>query len=314
MNADAAVLFLQALGAQKIRVKSNGWVEARCPLATWTHKNQQDASPSFGLSVKPGERSHYSCFACRSGSAEELLQTLELYTKAHYAVCHQLLEDEPKILPLPEYGEFPSGDTLFVEWPAYWIESFKIVVWADFAANYLFDRGVTSAMCYLYDLRFDPKRQMVVAPYRDVFGRLAGARGRSILPNVSGPSKHFDYSWQSKNNCRLVWYGEEALQQSGPVVIVEGQFDCWRTRQAYPKTIANLTARPTMEKMKKLGDCPFIIQIPDRDEAGEMSTGIYAKFCAQLGLGYKMLWLDEGVKDPAEAHVDYLRERIEGLL
>jgi hypothetical protein len=217
-------------------------------------------------------------------------------------------------MPLPEYGEFQTGDTVFVEWPSYWIESFKAVAWIDAAAQYCWDRGVGPAQALAYDLRFDSKRSMIVAPYRDVFGRMAGARGRSILSDMTGPSKHFDYSFQGKNNCRLCWYNEQVLNDHGPVVVVEGQFDCWRTVKAYPKVVANLTARPTLEKMKKLSDCSFIIQIPDRDEAGELSTGIYAKLCAQLGIGYKMLWLDEGVKDPAECSVEYLRDRIEGLL
>ena len=30
---------------------------------------------------------------------------------------------------------------------------------------------------------------------------------------------------------------------------------CFRVGQVFPKTVANLTAKPIMEKMKKLGDC-----------------------------------------------------------
>ena len=70
----------------------------------------------------------------------------------------------------------------------------------------------------------------------------------------------------------------------------------------------------TWEKMKKLGDSPFVIQIPDRDEAGKQSIALYAKMCIQLGLGYKTLWLDEGVKDPDECDLDYLRDKISDLI
>ena len=45
-----------------------------------------------------------------------------------------------------------------------------------------------------------------------------------------------------------------------------------------------------------------------------MSIGLVAKMCVQLGIGYKMLWLDEGVKDPDECHPDYLRDKIGGML
>ena len=133
-----------------------------------------------------------------------------------------------------------------------------------------------------YDLRYDPKRSMVVAPYRDVFNRLAGARGRSIL---DGPQKHYDYTYQSVNNAQLCWYNEPVLNLHGPVVVVEGQFDCWKTVQAFPKTVANLTAKPTMEKMKKLGDCGVVIQIPDRDEAGQGKRHSVCQALSAIGTG-----------------------------
>ena len=97
-------------------------------------------------------------------------------------------------------------------------------------------------------------------------------------------------------------------------MVVEGQFDLWRTVQAYPKALANLTAKPTMEKVKKLGDCGTVIQIPDTDEAGRESAHRYAQLCGQLGLKHRVIWLDEGVKDPAECHVDYLRDKIQEAL
>ena len=80
-NVDQAALFLQALNCKQIRRKSNNWVEACCPLAPWTHLKHADHSPSFGHFGYPCERSIYHCFACRSGSVEELLQTIELYAK-----------------------------------------------------------------------------------------------------------------------------------------------------------------------------------------------------------------------------------------
>lgn len=308
--------FLEALRATQIRVKDNGWVEATCPLAKWTHKHHIDQTPSFGLRIAPGERSHFLCFACRQGSAEELLHSLELYAKASmgydFARCHQILADEQFVVPLAEYQEFQQPPQIFYEWPQYWVDSFTHAAWDKGAAKYLAFRGVSVTTMAQFDLRYDPKRQMIVAPYRDVFHRLAGARGRSILEE--GPKKHHDYTYQNVNNARLVWYHEPVLNQPGPVVVVEGQFDLWRTVQAYPKTVANLTAKPTMEKMKKLGDCGLVIQIPDRDEAGRESSTRYAHLCGQLGLKHRVIKLDEGVKDPAECHVDYLRDKIQECL
>lgn len=319
MNAEMGVAFLNALGAKRIRAKENGWIEACCPLAPWTHAKKVDNNPSFGLSVNPVGRSHYSCFVCQSGSAEELVQVLEMYTDGqhkqyNFVLCHALLEQAPEVLSLPDYGEFKQPVLEFTEWPKYWLDSFKTIDWFSTATEYLHTRGVDMYTAGKFDLRYDTQKKMIVCPYWDVFGRLAGARGRSIQDSVQGSGKHFDYSWERKNNSRLVWYNETVLNQSGPVVVVEGQFDCWKTARAYPKVVANLTARPSWEKMKKLGDCPFVIQIPDNDEAGKGSIPQYVKYCHQLGIGYKVLHLGEDVKDPAECSVEYLKERIDELV
>lgn len=319
MTAEQCVLFLQALGAKQIKAKSNGWVEATCPLAPWTHTSGVDHHPSFGLTIKPGERSYFSCFACRSGSAEELIQALELYTKDHpqgmdFQTCRKILSDELFVIPLPEYSEHPILDTQFVEWPAYWLESFQKTAWADSAASYLSERKVEPSTQDHFDLRYDSKREMIVAPYHDVFGRFAGARGRSIHPDASGAGKHFDYSFNGRNNARFVWYNELVLNDPGPVVVVEGQFDCWRVALVYQKVVAALTAKPSLEKMKKLADAGIIIHIPDTDAAGAESIEVYRKFCNQLQMEYRLVKLGEGVKDPDDCHPDYLKDCIKSKL
>jgi len=249
MTAEQVVAFLTALRVSQIRVKDNGWIESTCPLARWTHKGHKDSNPSFGVSITPGGRSHFLCFACRQGSAEELVQCIELYSHNSpdydFAVCHALLTDEEYVTPLPPYGEFTQTVQPFIEWPPYWLESFQRAFWVAEAAVYLASRGISPTTLEVYNLRYDPKRQMIVCPYWDVFGRLAGARGRSIHDDA--PHKHHDYTFQGVNNARLVWYGEQVLNHDGPVVVVEGQFDLWKTAQAFPKTVAALTAKPTIE-------------------------------------------------------------------
>jgi hypothetical protein len=315
MTAEQGTAFLKALGATQIRVKDNGWIESSCVLARWTHASHRDTSPSFGLNITPGGRSYFMCFACRQGSAEELLSCMELYSKgqAHtfdFARCHEILADEVFVTPLPEYGEAPPAQ-VFTEWPQYWLDSFPPAQWVIDSALYLANRSVPLITVECFDLRYDAKRHMIVAPYRDVFNRLAGARGRAIRPEGQ---QHFDYTFQGINNARLVWYNEPVLNLPGPVVVVEGQFDCFRTSQAHPKTVANLTAKPTFEKMKKLGDCELVIQIPDRDEAGHQSVARYASLCQRLGLRHEVIYLDEGVKDPDECAVEYLKDKIQEVV
>lgn len=313
MTPEKIILFLGALHANQI-TPSGQWVKSCCPLAPWTHKTGHDSNPSFGVSVAPGARSYYNCFSCGKGSLEELLHVMEMHSlnSPHYnfAACHALLDEEKEVMPLPEYAEVHTPAQVFSEWPEYCLSKFSPATAVPIAMEYLLNRGVDAADAALYRLQYDYKKEMVVFPYWDVYGRLAGARGRSIMPGVEGTSKHYDYTFQGVNNCRYVWYGEEVLNTPGAVVIVEGQFDRLRVRKAHNKTLANLTAQPTWEKMKKLSDCPKIIQIPDNDAAGDKSVRAYAELAKKLGVKHVVLQLGAGVKDPAECAVEYLAERI----
>jgi hypothetical protein len=319
MTEVECVEFLASLRAEKIRIKS-GWVTASCPLAKWLHTHHADSNPSFALSIVPGGRSYYTCFACQSGGAEALLHAVVLYAGAsttgyNFARCHQLLAGEELVQALPAYGSPVKKTAQFEEWPTYWLESFIRAEWVIDAVAYLTSRGVSLETVENHNLRYDAKRERIVCPYWDVYGRFAGARGRSIRTDATTTTlKHFDYSWQGRNNTKLVWYGEQALNLKGPVVVVEGQFDLFRTQSVFPKTVAALTAKPSWEKALKLGDSPLVIQIPDRDEAGLRSVEVYARYCASMGISHKVLWLDEGCKDPAECSPDYLREKIDALL
>jgi hypothetical protein len=326
MTAEQATLFLTALRCKQIKVKDNGWVEAACPLAPWLHPTGKDNNPSFGVVVNDGGSSNFSCFTCTKGTAEELVQMLTLYAKNSLgdydiAGAHHILDSEVKLMPLPEFQEFQGGAKHFEEWPQWWLDSFPAAYSFPDVLQYLTGRGVTLEQSKQHDLKFDFKRMMIVCPYRNVFGRLAGARGRSILAGVEGHQKHYDYTVAGRNNCKLTWYNEQVLNLPGPVVVVEGQFDCWRTLLGYPKVIANLTAKPSWEKMQKLTDCGSMIQIPDNDGvqgAGAQSIGVYREFCAMLHIKHRVLSLPlpDGAQkiDPAECHPDWLHDRIQEML
>jgi DNA primase len=226
-----------------------------------------------------------------------------------------LLVNEKVILPKEYMVE--GEDTvvqLFDEWPAYWPSTFESPHQYPQAYAYLQARRVSDKTIEKQGLRYDPAKQMIVAPYWNVYGKLAGARGRSIDPNCPKEYRHHLYKYNGKHNCTLCWYNEMALNFPGPVVVVEGQFDCWRVEEGFPKVVANLTAKPSREKLKKLGDSDLVIQIPDNDQAGEASVQTYAKACSAIGVEHRVLRLPEGLKDADECHSEWLRDKIEELL
>ena len=317
MSPDQAKAFLKTLGAGQTH--SNGeWVSCGCVLAFWTHKNGRDSNPSFGLSAKTGTRSVYNCFACGHGSALELLQAVEFYGKSqgyphgrlyNLAEGRKVLESEVLELPTaPEYGEFqPPPEKSFKPWPELWLQQFPKVAYPD-ECDYLILRNVPMEQWDTFDLRWDPERRMIVFPIRNAWGRLAGARGRSVDPGVEGHKRHHDYSAQGVNNTKLVWFNEMALQLDGPMVIVEGQFDCLRVSQVYPKVMACLMALPTHEKLLKLASQNRVVVIPDNDETGEKSMKAYDDFSQKHNTQVVFAKLPKSVKDAGDCHPEWLKD------
>ena len=329
MDKDLSVTFLQALGATQIKVGST-WVTSSCPKARFNHSSGNDSNPSFGMTIVEGERSHYNCYSCSSGNAEELLQSLEMYwaqerkkhpeeykdgvwlagKKVDFKLARQCLDNEEiKVKPLPSYSEFGQGPSkAFEEWPEYFLTDYPPVTVSTEAMNYLLSREVREGEWMPNDLRWDVKKRMILMPYRNVYGKLAGARGRAIDDNVVGWKKHFDYTCLSINNASLTWYNEPSLQLPGPVVVVEGQFDALRVAKVWPKVVANMTARPMPTKMRKLLQSDALIHIPDTDTTGKNSVKLYREYCHRNGLHYRYIELPPEVKDPGSTHEGYLAD------
>lgn len=289
---------------------------AQCPLARWFHKGGTDHSAGFGLHVEPGGHSNFNCFACKSGSAEQLLQMLEMYTKGDppslrdFKAARAVLADELQVLPVT-WQEFQPSDKEFIPWPQQWLDSFQPC--GDEVKNYLQNlrkNPISLDVIARWDLRFDNLRNMIVCPYRNADGVLAGARGRSILLDTD--FKHYDYKWKEHNNAVMTWYHEEALNLPGWAAVVEGQADVWRTELGWKKTLGNLTAKPTEEKFRRLSlsHTPGIVHVTDNDEAGEESSAKFKTLCTHFKLGYRRAVIGSGIKDPDLCHPEYLKKII----
>lgn len=348
MNESQGRQLMAALGVKPDY--KGGWLRGRCPLAPWTHKGGKDNSPSFGVKVDSNGPSHYHCFACSSGSLSALVQTLELYTDyganappaLDLSRVRQIVEtDESTVYPLPEYTEFPdSGHKGFEPWPESALEAFPLASTSNLAAQYLKWRGFTLEEADAQGIRVDLYREMLVFPYRNVSGQLAGMRGRlmdfgqKVMHEFKGemiPSlKHYDYQWGEMNNAHLCWLGEECLEHAtSPVLIVEGQFDRMRLQRVYPYVLANMTAKPSDYKLQKLLWAPGVVVVMDNDEAGQLATVKWVNRLKAGGLS-KIGFLElntapksafhtarDGAgspKDPDEVDEGWLSEAVKSLL
>lgn len=308
ITKENALSFLQALGYSG--EVSDGWVSSSCPLAKYTHKNGTDNKPSFGINLESGQ---FNCFSCHSGSLYQLL--LEL---THYGfdvepikLAHKVLANiEAEVQPLPPFTEFyKHKHPPFEAWPEYWLDFYTPALNISIAADYLLNtRGLTKAEVITHNLRFDTTRNMVVFPFRNAYGALAGARGRAIVPDGL---QHYDYTFNKVNNTKMTWFNEQALTLDKPVIVVEGQMDCIKMLRHYPAVVAGLTAKPTPEKARKLLQVPMVILLLDNDEAGLAARSRFAKLLSDSANGFSIpvaaVDLPEGVKDPDKAPDDWIK-------
>lgn len=331
MNVDQAKLLIEALGSKPAHYDGGDWVKAPCPLARWTHQKGKDSNPSFGIFVKEGEHSHFHCFSCHSGKLFELIQIAEMHIGKTPAIAsqfalkqaRQIIENEDvAVLPLPEYQEFnPNAYDAFEEWPEWFIESF--IPWNKSfeATQYLKSRGMTKELAFKHNLRYDPERGMIVHPYYTVYGKLAGARGRAI---ENGKYNHHDYTWNGVNNAALCWYNEGVLNSDAPVVIVEGQWDSYAVERAYPQVLANLTAKPSAFKMRRLQQSSGIIPMMDNDATGDTALKRYVEYAEKYNIPCCPVILPKEYTpdgtliklDPDKMGTDWIRNKLEeiGLL
>lgn len=315
MSPEQGKAFLEALGAKKIQ-KNGKWLQATCPLAPALHKGHKDTNPSFGMTVEPDKKSRWNCFACGHGSCIDLIQQLEFHQiSANTPLAREILLNENlEVVPLPEYGEFFESDEhwVFRPWPELWLSQFPQLFQAPLGMQYVQGRGVTPLQVGQFDLRWDIVRQMVVFPIREANGLLAGARGRAVDPLAEGGAKHYDYSHEGiPKNIKGVWFNEPALHLPGPVVVVEGQFDVMTAVKVWPKTVGNLTAKPTRDKLMKLALTPGVIFIPDNDETGAQSIAKYQEGLLEFGTRMTVCELPPSVKDVNECHPGFLSDLLQ---
>jgi len=318
MNVEQGRALFQALGI-KLPRQNGTWLMGKCPLAPWLHQSKSDNTPSFGVYLSDTDHPRYNCFACSNGSLSELVGAIQYHNNKSpsgveydFKQAWTALDDlQLELTTLPEYSEYKQVQgKVFHEWPHYWSQQFPLVQDEPAAVEYLLTRDMPKTQMLELGLRWDFNRQMVVFPYYNVYGMFAGARGRSILTDVTGWKKHFDYTFQGINNSGLVWYNEQSLNLPGKVVVVEGQFDLAKVQLGWEKVVANLTAKPTPAKMKKLAQSDGVILIPDNDATGVQSVEVYREYCKKLKIPFETLILPGSVKDAGECSPLYLQDAL----
>ena len=302
MTRDNLVKLLKILKAKNIITNREGWVDSSCLFAKHKHQSGKDSSPSAGFKIEQG-KSRYWCFTCGSyGDVGDVLTELLVLNKMQgwespeIAAAFYFIENEDIFTFEPMDYEDTSDKKVFFEFPAGWLDNFSPVANVPSAVAYLESRIVPKQIWTDFDLRFDHAKQAILFPYKNTNGKLAGARGRIIDP--MSKNKHYDYSYKSKNNTSLTWYRESELDETKPLVVVEGEFDCSRVYQQYRNCTAILTALVSDPKLERLLYFPEILWMSDNDKAGLQSREKARAFFESKNRVFNDLFVPEEYKDP----------------
>lgn len=242
MNEADVYSLLHRLGCMNPQRRGNGWVEASCPFAPYTHKSARDVQRSFGVKVSNDGSAFYRCHACNNkGNLRWLPKALGAYRNVDSVAGFIAEKTAPsadslarKLRESAEAGDAAS----YVEVGSMWIPASALPpgyvvnpaleekVLDEFpplhkeAAAYLEKRGIGPEQQSTWGLRWNHKAQRILIPIRDVDGRLVAYSGRAWAADQKPKFLH------SRGFQRdLYLFGEYHARKGGTVHVVEGFFD-----------------------------------------------------------------------------------------
>jgi len=297
-------------------------VLATCPMAPWTHDKGKDSNPSFAVRDEPGD-ARTNCFSCAyRGSLSELVLEIRHRNKTQPRIENapwgQLLAkiEEAEMSAELDFDSPDIEEVLFGEkkelheFPDWWMESFPRALDIPWARKYLADRNVPEEISEAVDLRADTEERRVCFPVRDFQGIARGLHGRAVDKETE--PRYRMYTQAGKNN-PIVWLGENWIDLSEPILVVEGPFDLLSAARVYPNVVSPLFANPGFEKIRRMGDALEWITLLDRGKAGDIGRHRIQEALHEDHV-ITHLMPPEGVKDPGEMTAHQLAELLSPLV
>jgi len=219
MNQDQVVSLLDSLGVSHNISWTPKWASFSCPFAPWLHPHKQDRHPSFGIRYSVAEP-YFNCYTCQcAGNLRRFVELCAKFLGTSPTVCVDgliatKLED---LFPVTEIDE-----EVEMIYPEEYLDYFLPVTHAEHALKYVKSRRITEDLIDLFEIKYDPEKDLVVIPVRYLDGSLRGAVGRA-------PSKErrFHNYWEFLSGANIG--GVHLLQPDiTQLIIVEGFFDVLR--------------------------------------------------------------------------------------
>ena len=262
-----------------------------CPF----HKGGEEKKPSFYVNTKTGL---YYCHACNvKGTFSDFLRLMGV---PNYIINTQLeLEEEyQKSIPV-KLKKIPHRDFRKGE---YFVDEAILGIFNKCPTG-LLTAGFDKQLLQQLEIGFDNDEMRITFPIRDLYGRLVGISGRTVIDEFprykvykahnyqkyeSEPGQIVNYDYDIKNH-NFLWnmhriYHEALSGEIDTIIIVEGYKACiWLIQHGYPNTVALQGSK--LSKIQELIlsdlDCTFILLL-DNNEAGKkgaLETGRRLKAC-----------------------------------
>jgi hypothetical protein len=213
----------------------------------------QDSSPSFHFNVRKGL---FICFACgEKGSAKKLARQLDMALVENSTV--QGLLDAMSTLEAASHVQWnpPIDERILGRYRGpvhpYWVES----------------RGFSRDTCLAFHLGYDPIRDNLTIPYRNIYGDLLGVIRRRL---DEGIYPKYLYPKGVRKNMILFGIEKVAKQKIDTVALVEGSLDAvWCWQNGIP-AVAQLGSSLSEEQVELLHEAGVrtVILLHDYDLAG----------------------------------------------
>lgn len=314
MNAADIEKLLYSIGAHdRVRLRSNGWIESACPFATWRHVKGVDRHPSFAVRVVPNGTSRYRCHACGASGeigASFLWKLGRMSGRNYKHLCSFVentnapsLADLSKRIALASLGTKPPVQVAGIQvpltavggeepelsilpdeeleeftpdFPPELIEYLTSTGWMKVANEDVRCRMFTQKTLVEWELLWHVYARRITLPIRDVDGNLVAISGRAWPPKRKPKYLH------TKGFRRDFYlYGEHRLVKGLPAILVEGQFDAVLLSQyGFVNVFALLGSYISRFQIRKLIEwCPSVRILPDGDDAGRKGAKVT---CDQL--------------------------------
>lgn len=310
MREQAVRKFMWELGCDQID-ENGSWLNAKCPLASWTHAGGVDSHPSFGITISDEGRSVWYCFGCspEPRPIAWLLHSTFVMTRRYPFDAARIYRDHENHWGNTQAVEIPDGWKSNAEAEKPETVPYQLLRLVpmlqgkeDFEARRCrfwmeHERHIPVWTQNLCRLRYLSDHSAVVFPITDIRGDVYQLKARSRKEKKMFAVKPEHFELQALANPGTpkkigIWFGMFLIDWSMPVMLVEGELDAMRLMSlGFFNSIASASSSVTDAQIDALHTNTYFLGYDD-DKAGRHA---HARIIDRIGDQATMFELKWGI-------------------